>query len=457
MAEFKNQSVVKHQEQTQRRPKVLMFGWEFPPFIAGGLGAACYGLVKALIKRGYDITLILPKNITQQKEEGLTIFGADYWDFCLKEHCKKLTGSELETIRINSPLEPYSGVSSPLEFANLSKEAVQGILKEYSSLRPEDINKNKDKSMYGENLIQEVNTYNKTAALIANSLDFDVIHCHDWLTFGAGAMAKEISGKPLICHVHATEKDRSPGNGNPDVRYLEQLGCDRADQVIAVSNYTKGILHKDYGISEQKIDILHNGIELKEETRIETRAENEAPKVLFLGRVTYQKGPNYFLDAAQKVLQYRPDAQFVVAGNGDMLPYLKGRAYELGIQDKVEFTGMLKGEQVKEAYKRGDCYVLSSVSEPFGLTVLEALSHRLPVIMSRQCGANEVLKHVLRYDFWDVERLASLILSVLSYPKMAREIKDRCLDDLYPISWDNVAAKMDIKYKNVFSKALAAI
>lgn len=431
-----------------------MFGWEFPPFVAGGLGMACYGLVKALIRRGFDITLILPKNITTTREHGLTIFGADYWDYCI---IKQIENINVKTITIQSPIQAYSTVDAPLELSSLSKEAVEKILLEHEISYKTHKGPNLAKAVYGPDLINEVNRYNEIAGSIATSVDFDVIHCHDWLTFGAGVIAKEVSGKPLITHVHATEFDRCAGSGNDEVRHLEQMGCQKADRVVAVSNFTKDILVKNYGINEDKIRVVHNGIDIAHTPEMKP-ISSTAPKILFLGRVTYQKGPNYFLEAAHKVLQLRPDAEFIVAGAGDMVPYLQGRTHELGISEKVTFAGMLNEQKVKEAYQSVDCFVLSSVSEPFGLTVLEALSHRLPVIISKQSGVSEVLKNVLRYDFWDVDRLASLILSVINYPILAQELKERGIKDLQPITWDQAASKVDeIYYEALHNKSFAEV
>jgi glycogen synthase len=422
-----------------------MFGWEFPPFVAGGLGTACHGLVRALLKRGVNITLILPKNITSAREEGLTILGAEYWEFCLNREIKtEEIHNSFKTIRINSVLEPYSGINEPIELNTLSKEAIEKII-----LEPIADTKSPSKAVYGPNLIEEVTRYNQIAASIANSLEFDIIHCHDWLTFGAGILAKEVSGKPLIVQVHATEFDRSPGSGNSEVKSFEKNGCDRADTVIAVSNLTRDTLVRNYEIPADKIEVVHNGINMTSIPELIVQDKPKlAPKILFLGRVTYQKGPNYFLEAAHKVLQFRPDIEFIIAGAGDMLPYLKGRAVELGISENVSFTGVLNEKEVKEIYQSVDCFVLSSISEPFGLTVLEALSHRLPVIISKQSGVSEVLKNILRYDFWDVERLSALMLSVINYPTLAQELRERGIKDLYPITWDQAAIKVEDIYLN---------
>lgn len=425
-----------------------MFGWEFPPFLTGGLGMACYGLVKALLKRNVDVTLVLPKSIegASSIEEGFTVFGTDTWEFYLNKEKQEKIG-KLKTLRINSPIQPYSGASSPIDFSILSVEALKKIIQEEEKVKKESQKRAaKLVNLYGENLIQEIIKYNEIAASIAATLDFDVIHCHDWLTFGAGMIAKKISGKPLITHVHCTEFDRCPGYGNDEVHKIEKAGCEYADQVVSVSNLTKQILVSNYEIIPEKIRVVHNGIDSGTEYPFPTEFRQKNPKILFLGRVTYQKGPNYFLEAASKVLKFRPDAEFIVAGTGDMIDYLKGRAHELGISDRVNFTGAISADKVQDVYRDVDCFVLSSVSEPFGLTVLEALSQRLPVIASKQSGVSEVLRHILRYDFWDVEALTALILSVITYKPLSDELKEKSVDDLQPITWDNAAEKVESIY-----------
>ncbi|MDX1918409.1 MAG: glycosyltransferase family 4 protein [Candidatus Caenarcaniphilales bacterium] len=435
------------QHHAGKRIKVLMFGWEFPPFFAGGLGMACYGLVKSLMKQNVDITLVLPKSVTQIQEDGLNVFGADQWEYLLASQRRLKEGSSLEMINVPSTLfSPYASSSSPIDISILSSDALAKVFQSkqtYESALSREV--------YGPNLINEVIRYNQTAGSIAATLDFDVIHCHDWMTYGAGMIAKQVSGKPLIVHVHATEYDRAPYSGNSEVHHLERSGCEYADWVVAVSHFTKETLKTRYGIDERKIEVVHNGINFDEIPLSERPRSPEAPRILFLGRVTYQKGPNYFLEAASHVLRVKPQAEFIIAGTGDMIDYLKARSVELGIADRITFTGMLKEDQVKNIYRQVDCFVLSSVSEPFGLTVLEALSHRLPVIISKQSGVSEVLRHVLRYDFWDVERLASLILSVITYNPLADELRHRALDDLHPVSWDQSAGRVKQLYERALS------
>jgi len=433
-----------------------MFGWEFPPYVTGGLGVACYNLVKALSDLGHQITLILPKSLNNSQEEiekGFTVFGTDSWEFYLQEQMhKQLANSpdpSIETLKIPSRLTAYAGASSPVDMSVLSRDALQKIysLKTSQSYVTDEQAAQKT-NLYGKDLIQEVMKYNATAASIAATLDFDLIHCHDWLTFGAGIIAKQVSNKPMIAHVHCTEFDRCPGQGNEQVHSLEKAGCDYADRVISVSHFTKKLITTNYQIPPEKVEVVHNGIDSDCSSFPTAKNFNtHSPKILFLGRVTYQKGPNYFLEAAHKVLKVRPDAQFIMVGTGDMLDYLRARAQELGIADKVEFRGAISSDKVQQMYREVDCFVLSSVSEPFGLTVLEALSQRLPVIASKQAGVSEVLRHILRYDFWDVERLSSLILSVITYGALAQELKERSLEDLHSLSWAESAKKIEQVYQ----------
>jgi glycosyltransferase involved in cell wall biosynthesis len=341
----------------------------------------------------------------------------------------------------------------PWQIHKLSRDALEQVSTHQSKQLEGVQTPNPHDDLYGLDLMEAVEKYNRTAASVAASLDFDVIHCHDWMTFGAGIIAKQISGKPLVCQVHATEFDRCPGYGNREVHEIEQAGCLVADRVIAVSSYTKKLLVDRYGVSDNKIEIVHNGIELQPDVPSPQPVHSDQPpRILFLGRVTYQKGPNYFIEAAKKVLQVRPDARFVIAGKGDMLDYIKARAGELAILNNLEFVGLLTPEEVQRIYRSVDCFVLSSVSEPFGLTVLEALSQRLPVILSRQSGVSEVLRHVLRYDYWDVDRLASLILSVVSYSPLASELREKGIDDLHPVSWDRSAERIHGIYAGAVGK-----
>ncbi len=431
-----------------------MFGWEFPPYSSGGLGMACFGIVRSLLRSGHQVSLVLPRSIGKSSTPGFSVIGTDVWENHLAKEEQLANSANLQTFYLDADLQPYSSVTSPLTVSVLGQTTLNALHAEQDQLEAPTSN-----TVYGPDLFYQVEKYARLAASIAATLEFDLIHCHDWMTFSAGIVAKQVSGKPLLCHVHATEFDRAPGHGSEHVSRLERNGCEVADRVIAVSNYTKEILAKHYGIIKDKIDVVHNGIEMQagnspanplEVTHEDPLTpERQNPRVLFLGRITYQKGPNYFLEAAHKVLQIRPEIRFIIAGAGDMLEYLRGRSHELGMANRVKFMGLLSEEKVQEVYRSVDCFVLSSVSEPFGLTVLEALSHRLPVIISKQSGVSEVLKHVLRYDYWDVERLASLILSVVSYKPLSDELKEHAVEDISPITWDQAASKITDIYHRV--------
>jgi len=458
-----------------------MFGWEFPPFVAGGLGMACYGLVKALLKNNIEIVLILPKELScsyKEFDQRFIVFGASNWRSVLEKETENFYAKhkkiekvyQTRAIRINSRLKPYlsNNTTRKFDLRKLSEESISLVLKDQVKLEKKSFlelskkeatksahNSEKAKvNLYGESLISDVYEYAQIAASVADSLDFDLIHCHDWMTFQAGFLAKKISGKPLLCQVHATEFDRCPEKGNEEVHKLESLGCKYADRIIAVSNFTKNTLVEKYQIKSEKISVVHNGIEvdqkeLSQKLVSKPKNKNKRPKVLFLGRVTYQKGPNYFLEAAHKVIKVYPEVEFVIAGSGDMLSYVKARVHELDIVDNFRFTGMISSQNVNKIYEEADCFVMSSVSEPFGLTALEAISNKTPVILSRQSGVSEVLRHVLRYDFWDVERLSSLILSVLTYGVLAEELRTHAEEELKPITWDSSAEKVERVYREL--------
>jgi glycogen synthase len=324
-----------------------MFGWEFPPNNSGGLGTACYGLTKSLSKKGADITFVLPRKMKVDADFIKVLFGD-------KENSKYYL--------VNSLIQAYSTEQSYQERVFAESQTPGGG----------NIN------MYGSNLFAEVERYGIIGAKIASEEQFDVIHAHDWLTFKAGIEAKRVSGKYLVVHIHATEFDRTGGNGvNQYVYDLEKQGMQEADSIIAVSNYTKNKIIQHYGIPKEKIKVIHNGVEFENYALEKVNKLKETNKiVLFLGRLTLQKGPDYFVYAAQKVLQYYPSAIFVVAGGGDMERAIIKKVAELGISSKFIFTGFLRGKEVYEAYKMADLYVMPSVSEPFGIAPLESRNAR---------------------------------------------------------------------------------
>jgi len=390
--------------------KILMFGWEFPPLSSGGLGTACYGLTKSLSKRGIDITFVLPysENIS-----------ADFL---------KIISPNIKIKKINSLLMPY-----------LTQESYN-IMKKNS----------KANLMYGSTLFEEVKRYSEATADIAREEIFDVIHCHDWMTYGAGIKAKQLTNKPLVVHVHATEFDRTGGlSVNQYVYELEKKGMESADSIIAVSNYTKNKIIEQYGINPDKITVVHNSIDYTDPEKEYFEVKKHNKVVLFLGRITLQKGPDYFLYAARKVLNYDKNVLFIIAGSGDMERFIIEKAAELGISNKVLFSGFLRGDELEKAYKMADLYIMPSVSEPFGLTALEAMKNNTPVIISKQSGVSEVVKHCLKVDFWDIDEMANKILGALRYKVLHDSLKENALSEIRKFSWDEPAQKCINVYNKV--------
>lgn len=401
--------------------KVLMFGWEFPPHISGGLGTACFGLTKALVEQGDEITFVLPH-----------LPGA------AKSHVKLVSASRpgaVKTIEVESTLHAYADSKS--------------YRATYASLDPE-----RRQSLYGKNLSEEVERYAREAERIAREEDHDAIHAHDWLTYKAGIAASRVSGKPLVVHVHATEYDRTGGSPNPAVRAIEHEGVHTADHVITVSNYTKSILTNLYHVDHTKISVVHNGYNADE--HCSRKPKNGSKSVLFLGRLTLQKGPEYFLRAARRVVDRVPDAHFVIAGDGDMFTRSVHLAADLGIADRVSFTGFLSGPDIARAYELSQVYVMPSVSEPFGITALEAIGNSTPVILSKQSGVSEVVNHALKTDFWDTEKLAHHICAILEHPCLRDELTECGLKEIRSVTWSASASKVRSVYSQMMRLRVSA-
>jgi glycogen(starch) synthase len=395
-----------------------MFGWEFPPYNSGGLGTACFGLSRALVRQNVRITFVLPKRLAVSSNDLRLVF-AD-------EHAIKLT-------EVNSLLYPY--VTS--EEYILDREHIKN-------------------DIYGRTLLEEVVRYARAARKIAKKEQFDIIHAHDWLSFLAGIEAKNVSGKPLVVHVHATEFDRTGGQGvNQNVYNIERRGLHFADKIIAVSNLTKQKIVEHYGINPSKIKVIHNGVDREDYRKLSEQLahlKRENKKiVLYAGRITIQKGPEYFIRAARRVLDYYPDAVFVVAGSGDMERQIMMEAAYLGISDRILFAGFLRGDELNAIYQAADLYVMPSVSEPFGITPLEALVNDTPVLISRQSGVSEVLTHALKSDFWDTEDMANKIISVLMHNSLKETLRENGCREVEKISWKEAARKCVDLYRNILS------
>ena len=405
---------------------VLMFGWEFPPMNNGGLGVACQGIVEGLISGGHHVNMVLPKVIPELQALNNDVF---------KLLASHESGGVVKTMEIPSTMySPYATMESYKQFSEFIKRE-NGV---------------EVQNLYGDNLIEEVYRYASQAAVHAETTPHDVIHSHDWLTAEAGIQAKKISDKPYVMHVHATEFDRSGDNVNQAVYDLERRGMEAADRVIAVSEFTKAMLVKHYGIKAHKIDVVHNAVKPNFSTYHKTHHLNKADKiVLFLGRMTMQKGPDYFLKMAKKVLEHEKKVKFVMAGNGDMMQQVIEMATNLGIDRNVLFSGFLKGDEVHRAYAAADLYVMPSVSEPFGIAPLEAIQNGAPCIISKQSGVSEVIKNALRVDFWDTDEMANQVLSVLRYPALHNTLKEKSADELSKMSWHEQAKNIADTYKKL--------
>ena len=297
--------------------------------------------------------------------------------------------------------------------------------------------------------MEEVSRYAMVAATIANENSFDVIHAHDWLTYPAGIAAKRVSGKPLVIHVHATEFDRSGENVNTITYGIERMGMMEADKIITVSNLTRNIVINKYGIDPSKVVTVHNAVDFKETAPYEIKRGVDEKIVTFLGRITFQKGPGYFIEAAAKVLKRCDNVRFVMAGNGDLLNRSIRRVAKLGIADRFHFTGFLKGDDVKRMFAYSDVYVMPSVSEPFGISPLEAMKSNVPVIISKQSGVAEVLKYAIKIDFWDIDAMADSIYALLNYPALSHMSTEYGMKEVNALKWENAAKKIKAVYESV--------
>lgn len=425
------------------KTKVLMFGWEFPPHIAGGLGTACLGLTRGLAKHGVEVLFVMPKASGDEDQASAKIINAsdvemlyDYRD--IEEYWKNINFME-----VGSNLIPYM---DPERFQH---EVSQRLKEGERENRIGFTNKYQFSGKYGSNLMEEVARYALVAATIAREQEFDVIHAHDWLTYAAGIAAKKVSGKPLVIHVHATEFDRSGENVNRMVYDLERKGMLAADRVITVSNLTRNIVINKYGIDPAKVVTLHNAVDFQSYTDMNIERGVKEKVVTFLGRITYQKGPEYFIEAAKKVLKYYPNVRFVMAGSGDLLNRSIRRVAKLKMATRFHFTGFLKGQDVQKMFAQSDVYVMPSVSEPFGISPLEAMRSGVPTIISKQSGVAEVLKHAIKVDFWDVDAMADAIYALLAYPALPK-MAERCgMDEVNTLKWENAAFKLKQIYEDV--------
>jgi glycogen(starch) synthase len=417
------------------RVRVFMLGWEFPPFISGGLGTACYGLTKALDELGAKVTFVLPKTVDSRYVTHVRLLtpvprpggGAT----AVEEQLKNVTFRS-----ILSPLQPYA---TPQAY----DERIAALLRRRRERRETVVGEGEGGGLdYAGDLYREVQRYAALAMELARDEEFDVIHAHDWMTYPAGVGIALMTGKPLVVHIHSTEFDRSGEHVNQVVYDIERLGLQRADKVIAVSQFTRGIVISRYGIPGDKVEVVYNGVERNGAWSVAPIAIRRDEKiVLFLGRITMQKGPEYFLYAAKKVLEVMDNVKFVMAGSGDLMHRSIELAAQLGIGHKVLFTGFLRGGDVQRIYQMADLYVMPSVSEPFGIAPLEALDNDVPVIISKQSGVSEVLRHALKVDFWDVHEMANKMVAVLKYPPLQMTLRSHGNFEVRKLRWRDAARR----------------
>lgn len=431
--------------------RVLMFGWEFPPHITGGLGTACYGLTRGLARNGVEILFVVPKAYGDEDQRFARIVNASDVEALYSggEYTDELW-KKVSFIQIGSNLVPYS---SPEEFASIGESAV----KVGETVRPAGDSWRERYNFsggYGTDLMTEVARYAMVAAQVARDMEgkFDIIHSHDWLTYYAGIAAKQVSGKPLVVHVHATEFDRSGEHVNQSVYDIERAGMEAADAVITVSNLTRNIVISRYGIDPDKVFTVHNAVRFADTDEEEVKRGLDDKIVTFLGRITYQKGPDYFVEAAAKVLKRVENVRFVMAGSGDMMNHVVRRVAKLGISDRFHFTGFLKGPEVNRMFAMSDVYVMPSVSEPFGISPLEAMRSNVPVIISKQSGVAEILEYALKVDYWDVDALADAIYALITYPALARMFSRKGHAEVTSLKWSNAAAKVKEIYEETVAR-----
>ncbi|MBZ4675759.1 MAG: 4-alpha-glucanotransferase [Anaerophaga sp.] len=429
--------------------RVLMFGWEFPPHISGGLGTACFGLTKGLsCISDLQVLFVVPKAFGDEEQHGISLVGANNIPVRHRKLNLKYFNDKLDYIEVGAKLMPYT---DPDEYFYHKKTRTEK--RPFQYIQTDEYGRIPFSGVYGEDLLREIHNYALVANVIAQDYSFDLIHAHDWLTYPAGIAAKEATGKPLIVHVHATDFDRSGGSVNPVVFDIEKRGMEAADKVITVSNFTRHTVIEKYGIPEEKVITVYNAVEPLEnrEKPVFKKGTNEK-LVTFLGRITMQKGPEYFVEAAHRVLQKIDNVRFVMAGSGDMMHRMIRRAAQLKIMDKFHFTGFLRGEEVFSMLAMSDLYVMPSVSEPFGISPLEAMQSNVPVLISHQSGVAEILTYAIKTNFWDVDAMADAIYGVLKYPALSKMFVKYGKKEVDSLKWEKSALDVKKVYDSVLKE-----
>ena len=423
-----------------------MFGWEFPPHIAGGLGTACEGIVKGLAANGVETIFVMPSASGDEDQSCTTIINAS--DVAVANVSATVDEflNKVKFIYVDSNLVPY--VDPEEYFTAIEKMKAEQVTQMSVGFGQ----KFKFSGKYGANLLEEVSRYAQVGGTIAmqHSGEFDVIHAHDWLTYLAGIAAKELTGKPLVVHVHATSFDRGTDDMvDSRVFAIEKRGMEAADRVVTVSDLTRNIVINRYGIDPSKVVTVHNAVDFSGRDNIEVERGVRDKVVTFLGRITFQKGPEYFIEAAAKVLERTDNVRFVMAGSGDMMNRAIRQVARLGISDRFHFTGFLRGAEVQKMFALSDVYIMPSVSEPFGISPLEAMRSNVPSIISYQSGAAEVLKYAFKVDFWDVDAMADDIYALLRYPALADFASKAGYDEVNALKWNGATAKLKNIYESL--------
>jgi len=431
--------------------KILMFTWEFPPLISGGMGMACYGMIKSLLKLGIEIDLVLPTKeliyFPLVKVEDVDLLPVVYLD-----PVRQKEFARMEFLTMQEKMEYMGMTVHPETYLQLAEiQKFQGLKYFFSEARSETVVEKVWQEvalhlMGDEDLFQKVQEFTYRAEKIAKSLNYDIIHCHDWLTYPAGMITKKISNKPLVVHIHATEFDRSGGAGDERIHKIEHAGMVYADRVIAVSKYTSQMIMSRYRIDTMKIRIIHNAYSIDDSVVFQRKRIFSGPTILFLGRITLQKGPDYFLDVAERVLQSHPEARFIMAGSGDMARKILRKSASMRLKNRFLFAGFLNRTQVEKILGASDIYMLPSVSEPFGIAPLEAMAYGVTAIISKQAGVAEVVNNAFKIDFWDIDRMTETLNYLLDNPDVCEEMGRKGKLEVHQIEWDAAASKINEVY-----------
>jgi hypothetical protein len=426
--------------------RALTLTWEFPPLFTGGLGMACYGIVKALLHLDIEVDLIIPVGeevyFCMRKEEHANSLPLGFVDsekkkkFKDKVYVKEIIGE------VEKHISPYYSTGRKTWEKIASKELLEYIEK----VGP--LHFLLEKFTDNHVLLRQVRNFTVMAVNIANRLEFDVIHAHDWLAYTAGILIKRLSGKPLIAHVHATEFDRAGGPGDGRIHEIEYTGIQLADLVITVSGYTANMIIDRYKADPKKVRVVHNAFTVSSGQRVRERIFKE-PTILFMGRMTIQKGPYYFLEVAKKVLREEKNVRFIMTGSGDMEREVLHKAASLGLGTKFLFEGFLKREKAEKLLSAADIFIMPSISEPFGIVPLEAMSYGAVAIVSKQSGVAEVIENAYKVDFWDIEQIVSIILDLIKNPDKIKEISQKSMEEVAKLQWEEAAQKIEEVYKEV--------